>query len=108
MSASAAATLSAIRTVRSFGGEALSFRRFGAQAAAAQGSGLDISRARALLECANRGCIYASLFLLYGVGGAARCHFVHILSTFCPLGRFHHIHLPRYGHSHQKNMRWII
>jgi len=46
--------------VRSFGGEALSFRRFGGTAAAAEASGRSLSRARALLECANRGCIYGS------------------------------------------------
>lgn len=69
VSASAAATLAAIRTVRSFGGEALSFRKFRLEAAAAQASGEDLSKARAMLECINRGCIYASLLLLYAVGG---------------------------------------
>ena len=69
VSATAAATLGAIRTVRSFGGEALSFRRFGSEAAAAQASGSELSKARAMLECINRGCIYASLLLLYSVGG---------------------------------------
>ena len=43
-----------------FVGEALSFRRFGGTAAAAEASGRSLSRARALLECANRGCIYGS------------------------------------------------
>jgi ABC-type multidrug transport system fused ATPase/permease subunit len=69
VSASAAATLGAIRTVRSFGGEALSFLRFSGDAAAAQASGKNLSKARAMLECVNRGCIYASLLLLYAVGG---------------------------------------
>lgn len=69
VSASAAATLAAIRTVRSFGGEALSFRTFRLEAAAAQNSGEELSKARAMLECINRGCIYASLLLLYAVGG---------------------------------------
>ena len=69
VSASAAITLGAIRTVRSFGGEALSFKRFGEEAAAAERSGINLSKARAKLECVNRGCIYASLLLLYAVGG---------------------------------------
>lgn len=65
VSATAGATLGAIRTVRSFGGEALSFSRFGAEAAAAEMSGIHLSKAKAMLECINRGCIYTSLLLLY-------------------------------------------
>ena len=69
VSAAASATLGAVRTVRSFGGEALAFLRFGEDVAKARASGADVSNARAGLEVANRGCVYASLITLYAFGG---------------------------------------
>jgi ATP-binding cassette subfamily B (MDR/TAP) protein 8 len=69
VSASAAATLGSVRTVRSFGGEAKAFRAFGVDAERARTSGVALSKARAALECANRGCIYLSLVVLYTFGG---------------------------------------
>ena len=69
VSAAASATLGAVRTVRSFGGEALAFVRFGEDVAKARASGADVSNARAGLEVANRGCVYASLITLYAFGG---------------------------------------
>ena len=55
--------------MRSFGGEALSFTRFTEAVSAASASGVKLSKAKAALECVNRGCIYASLLCLYAVGG---------------------------------------
>ena len=69
VSAAASATLGAVRTVRSFGGEALAFVRFGEDVAKAKASGANVSNARAGLEVANRGCVYASLITLYAFGG---------------------------------------
>ena len=69
VSAAASATLGAVRTVRSFGGEALAFLRFGEDVAKAKASGANVSNARAGLEVANRGCVYASLITLYAFGG---------------------------------------
>ena len=65
----ATSAFSAIRTVRSFGGEPEALQRYGAAAAAARNSGLGLGRVKSSLECANRGAIYASLFLLYSYGG---------------------------------------
>ena len=69
VSAAASATLGAVRTVRSFGGEALAFVRFGEDVAKAKASGANVSNARAGLEVANRGCVYVSLITLYAFGG---------------------------------------
>lgn len=69
LSASAASTLGAIRTVRSFGGETVAFTRFRTEAGTALDAGLALGNARASLEWANRTCIYASLLSLFSIGG---------------------------------------
>ena len=69
VSAAASATLGAVRTVRSFGGERLAFLRLRDDVSAARASGKNVSEARAALEVANRGCVYASLITLYAFGG---------------------------------------
>jgi ATP-binding cassette subfamily B (MDR/TAP) protein 10 len=69
VASNASATFSAVRTVRSFGGETAAFRSFAKDAETAKTSGLRLSDARAGLEMANRGCIYVSLATLYAYGG---------------------------------------
>ena len=63
-------TFSNIRTVRIFAGEALERERFGAYVAESYASGIGFSRAKATLECLNRGAIHVSLLALYALGGA--------------------------------------
>ena len=69
VASNASATLSAVRTVRSFGGETAASQSFARDVSRARASGLSLSGARAGLEMANRGCIYASLATLYAYGG---------------------------------------
>ena len=69
VASNASSTFSAVRTVRSFGGETAAFRSFAKDAETAKTSGLRLSDARAGLEMANRGCIYVSLATLYAYGG---------------------------------------
>lgn len=61
--------VSQIRTVRVFAGESLERERFGAYVADSYLSGMGFARAKALLECLNRGAIHFSLLALYGLGG---------------------------------------
>lgn len=69
VASNASSTFSAVRTVRSFGGETAAFRSFAKDTETAKTSGLRLSDARAGLEMANRGCIYVSLATLYAYGG---------------------------------------
>jgi ATP-binding cassette, subfamily B (MDR/TAP), member 10 len=62
-------TVSQVRTVRIFAGEALERERYASVVMDAYRSGMGFSRAKALLECLNRGAIHASLLALYGFGG---------------------------------------
>jgi len=62
-------TVSQIRTVRIFAGEAMERERFGVHVASAFSTGIGFARAKALLECLNRGAIHLSLLALYGLGG---------------------------------------
>jgi ATP-binding cassette subfamily B (MDR/TAP) protein 8 len=62
-------TFANIRTVRVFAGEALERERYGGYVAESFHSGLGFSRAKAMLECLNRGAIHASLLALYALGG---------------------------------------
>lgn len=60
---------SAIRTVRSFAGEALERERFGADVVASYHSGVGFAKAKANVESLNRTAVHCSLFALYGLGG---------------------------------------
>lgn len=62
-------TVSQVRTVRIFAGEALERERYASVVMDAFNSGMGFSRAKALLECLNRGAIHASLLALYAFGG---------------------------------------
>jgi len=62
-------TVSQVRTVRVFAGESLERERFGSFASDAYISGMGFARAKALLECLNRGAIHLSLLALYSLGG---------------------------------------
>ncbi|KAL4535588.1 hypothetical protein Ndes2526A_g06409 [Nannochloris sp. 'desiccata'] len=62
-------TVSQVRTVRIFAGEALERERYANVVMDAYHSGMGFSRAKALLECLNRGAIHASLLALYAFGG---------------------------------------
>ena len=62
-------TISQVRTVRVFAGESLERERFGSYVSDAYISGMGFARAKALLECLNRGAIHISLLALYGLGG---------------------------------------
>ncbi|KAL3154551.1 hypothetical protein ABBQ32_014008 [Trebouxia sp. C0010 RCD-2024] len=59
----------AIRTVRSFAGEALERERFGADVVASYHSGIGFAKAKANVESLNRTAVHCSLFALYGLGG---------------------------------------
>lgn len=59
------------RTVRIFAGEALERERYGTYVADSYSSGIGFSRAKALLECVNRGAVHISLLALYALGGAS-------------------------------------
>jgi hypothetical protein len=69
MSGVALQAFDGIRTVRSFGGEALERERFQAQVAASYDAGLALGAAKADLEATNRLAIHAALLALYGWGG---------------------------------------
>ncbi len=62
-------TVSQVRTVRIFAGESLERERYASVVMDAYNSGMGFSRAKALLECLNRGAIHASLLALYAFGG---------------------------------------
>lgn len=62
-------TISQIRTVRIYSGEALERERYGNYAADACEAGLGFANAKGWLECLNRGAIHLSLLCLYGLGG---------------------------------------
>jgi ATP-binding cassette subfamily B (MDR/TAP) protein 10 len=62
-------TVSQVRTVRIFAGEPLERERYASVVMDAYHSGMGFSRAKALLECLNRGAIHASLLALYAFGG---------------------------------------
>lgn len=62
-------TVSQVRTVRLFAGEAYERERFGLHVVEAFSTGLGFARAKALLECLNRGAVHLSLLFLYGLGG---------------------------------------
>jgi ATP-binding cassette, subfamily B (MDR/TAP), member 10 len=76
MSGVALQAFDGIRTVRSFGGEALERERFQQQVAASYDAGLALGAAKADLEATNRLAIHAALLALYGWGGwlVARGH----------------------------------
>jgi ABC-type multidrug transport system fused ATPase/permease subunit len=69
MSGVALQAFDGIRTVRSFGGEALERERFQQQVAASYDAGLALGAAKADLEATNRLAIHAALLALYGWGG---------------------------------------
>jgi ATP-binding cassette, subfamily B (MDR/TAP), member 10 len=58
-----------VRTVRIYAGEALERERFGRYATDAFAAGQGFARAKAQLECLNRGAVHFSLLALYGLGG---------------------------------------
>lgn len=62
-------TVSHIRTVRIYSGEALERERYGQYAADAYQAGLGFANAKGWLECLNRTAIHISLLCLYGLGG---------------------------------------
>ncbi|GAQ86233.1 ABC transporter [Klebsormidium nitens] len=66
----ASETFSAIRTVRSFGGERRQIRQFDEQVSGSRGAGERLGVAKSLNESWTRIAIYVSLFVLYVVGGA--------------------------------------
>ncbi|GFY84276.1 non-intrinsic ABC protein 8 [Actinidia rufa] len=63
-------TFSAIRTVRSFGGEKRQMSMFGSQVLAYQTSGTKLGTFKSLNESLTRVAIYISLFTLYCLGGS--------------------------------------
>ena len=67
--------VSQIRTVRVFAGESLERERFGSYVSDSYISGMGFARAKALLECLNRGAIHFSLLALYGLGGMCLASF---------------------------------
>ncbi|KAH7557571.1 hypothetical protein JRO89_XS11G0182100 [Xanthoceras sorbifolium] len=63
-------TFSAIRTVRSFGGEKRQMSMFGSQVLAYQKSGIKLGTFKSLNESLTRVAIYISLLTLYCLGGS--------------------------------------
>ncbi|XP_056158803.1 ABC transporter B family member 28 isoform X2 [Syzygium oleosum] len=63
-------TLSAIRTVRSFGGEKRQMMIFGSQVLAYQNSGMKIGSFKSVNESLTRVAVYISLLALYCLGGS--------------------------------------
>lgn len=63
-------TLSAIRTVRSFGGEKRQMMIFGSQVLAYQNSGIKIGTFKSVNESLTRVAVYVSLLALYCLGGS--------------------------------------
>ncbi|CAI5473243.1 unnamed protein product [Closterium sp. Yama58-4] len=66
---SAAETFQAIRTVRSFGGEARQLARFAGHVAEARETGTRLSVLKSTNEALTRGCVYISLMCVYILGG---------------------------------------
>ncbi|CAI7862421.1 unnamed protein product [Closterium sp. NIES-54] len=66
---SATETFQAIRTVRSFGGEARQLGRFAGHVADARETGTRLSVLKSTNEALTRGCIYISLMCVYILGG---------------------------------------
>ncbi|XP_023533627.1 ABC transporter B family member 28 isoform X2 [Cucurbita pepo subsp. pepo] len=62
-------TFSAIRTVRSFGGEKRQMFNFGRQVIAYEGSGISLGTFKSLNESLTRVAVYISLMSLYWLGG---------------------------------------
>ncbi|XP_044505619.1 ABC transporter B family member 28 [Mangifera indica] len=65
-----AETFSAIRTVRSFGGEKRQMLMFGSQVLAYRNSGIKLGTFKSLNESLTRVAIYISLLALYSLGGS--------------------------------------
>ncbi|KAG6746431.1 hypothetical protein POTOM_050971 [Populus tomentosa] len=63
-------TFSAIRTVRSFGGEKRQMLNFGSQVLAYQRSGIKLGAFKSLNESLTRVAVYISLLTLYSLGGS--------------------------------------
>ncbi|KAK3039234.1 hypothetical protein RJ639_027938 [Escallonia herrerae] len=63
-------TVSAIRTVRSFGGEKRQMSMFGGQVAAYQTSGIKLGIFKSVNESLTRVAVYVSLMALYCLGGS--------------------------------------
>ncbi|PON69918.1 ATP-binding cassette containing protein [Parasponia andersonii] len=63
-------TLSAIRTVRSFGGEKRQMLMFGSQVLAFQRSGIKLGTFKSVNESLTRVAVYVSLLALYCLGGS--------------------------------------
>ncbi|KAL5727736.1 ABC transporter B member 28 [Ranunculus cassubicifolius] len=63
-------TFSAIRTVRSFGGEKRQMSMFGNQVLAYQSSGIKLGTFRSANEAVTRIVVYVSLLTLYALGGS--------------------------------------
>ncbi|KAK2653752.1 hypothetical protein Ddye_013608 [Dipteronia dyeriana] len=63
-------TFSAIRTVRSFGGEKRQMSMFGSQVLAYQKSGIKLGTFKSVNESLTRVAIYISLLTLYSLGGS--------------------------------------
>ncbi|KAF3433038.1 hypothetical protein FNV43_RR24140 [Rhamnella rubrinervis] len=63
-------TFSAIRTVRSFGGEKRQMLMFGSQVLAYQSSGIKLGTFKSLNESLTRVAVYISLMALYCLGGS--------------------------------------
>ncbi|KAJ0100462.1 hypothetical protein Patl1_20055 [Pistacia atlantica] len=70
MSDCVAETFSAIRTVRSFGGEKRQMLMFGSQVLAYRNSGIKLGTFKSLNESLTRVAIYISLLALYSLGGS--------------------------------------
>lgn len=65
----ASSSITNMRTVRIFAGEALEQQRFMQQVARSFAAGLGFARAKAMLESVNRGATHLSLLALYALGG---------------------------------------
>ncbi|GJP82094.1 hypothetical protein CLOP_g12312 [Closterium sp. NIES-67] len=65
----ASETFQAIRTVRSFGGEARQLARFAGHVAEARETGTRLSVLKSTNEALTRGCVYISLMCVYILGG---------------------------------------
>ncbi|KAH9621114.1 hypothetical protein KSS87_008379 [Heliosperma pusillum] len=70
MADSVSETVSAIRTVRSFGGEKRQLSAFASQILAYQGSGIKLGTYKSINESLTRVAVYVSLLTLYCLGGS--------------------------------------
>ncbi|XP_074291212.1 ABC transporter B family member 28 isoform X2 [Silene latifolia] len=70
MSDSVSETVSAIRTVRSFGGEKRQLSAFASQILSYQGSGIKLGTYKSINESLTRVAVYVSLLTLYCLGGS--------------------------------------